>query len=286
MKKSISIVTAFFDIGKASWNAQNGKENRLARTADTYFDYFNKLAQLENEIIVFTSHEYEKRILELREGRPTKVITLDLFSKFKHTLSKISSIQLSEEYKNKIRPQEAVNPECWSEKYVLVTNLKYYFVHKAIESGLVSNELVAWVDFGYCRKNKTTYGIKNWYHPFDENKIHLFTIRDDFKIEPLDIVVGRALRNEVFIAGSPIVGSQNLWRRFYLITSEIQRRYLKIGIVDDDQGTLLIAATENPELVDLHFLGKMKWFYALRLFHKGSSINYLTRIKLLLGIAK
>ncbi|MEX6318707.1 WlaTC/HtrL family glycosyltransferase [Providencia huaxiensis] len=128
--------------------------------------------------------------------------------------------------------------------------------------------------------------MKNWYHPFDENKIHLFTIRDDFKIEPLDIVVGRALRNEVFIAGSPIVGSQNLWRRFYLITSEIQRRYLKSGIVDDDQGTLLIAATENPKFIDLHFLGKMKWFYALRLFHKGSSINYLTRFKLLLGIAK
>ncbi|MEX6318706.1 WlaTC/HtrL family glycosyltransferase [Providencia huaxiensis] len=65
---------------RLSWNAQNGKENRLARTADTYFDYFNKLAQLENEIIVFTSREHEKRILELQKAEPTKVITLDFIS--------------------------------------------------------------------------------------------------------------------------------------------------------------------------------------------------------------
>ncbi|MBP6121897.1 MULTISPECIES: WlaTC/HtrL family glycosyltransferase [Providencia] len=286
MNKSITIVTAFFDIGRSHWNKSNGKENRLERTADIYLEYFNKLAQLDNEMIVFTSNEYEKKILEIRKGKPTKIIILDILQKFKHTLKKIARIQASDGFKSRIRPQEAVNPECWSEKYVLVTNLKNYFVNKAIEQGFVSNELVAWVDFGYCRKNKTTYGIKNWYHPFDKNKIHLFTIRDDFKIEPLDLVVERALKNEVFIAGTPIIGTKSKWQEFYRVTSEIQDRFLKKGIVDDDQGVLLIAATENPVLIDLHFAGKMKWFYAFRLFNKGSTANYLTRLKLILGILK
>lgn len=286
MQRSITIVTAFFDIGKGEWNKNQGKEDRLERTIDTYFEYFSKLAKLNNEMVVFTSKEHEKRVLALRAGKPTKVALLDLPHKFKHTLKKISMIQASEEYKNRIRPEEAVNPECWSEKYVLVTNLKYYFVHKAIELGLASNEFVAWVDFGYCRKNKSTYGIKNWFHPFNRDKVHLFTIRDDFKIEPLSLVIDRALKNEVFITGSSVVATKDKWVEFYKITLEIQHRFMKKGIVDDDQGTLLVAATENPGLIELHFAGKMKWFHMFRIFNKGSTVNYLTRLKLILGIGK
>ncbi|EJD6669270.1 hypothetical protein NQ837_000286 [Providencia rettgeri] len=286
MNKSISIVTAFFDIGKGDWNKQHGKENRLERSTDIYFEYFSLLAKLDNEMVVFTSHEHEKKVLELREGRPTQVIILDFNHKFKHTLKKIAAIQNSDSYKARIRPEEAVNPECWSPEYVLVNNLKYYFLNRAISSGFCSNDLVAWVDFGYCRKNKTTYGITHWYHPFDKEKIHFFTVRNDFKVEPLDVAVSRALRNEVFIGGSSIVAEKSKWNVFYKITSEIQLRFMKQGIVDDDQGTLLIATTENRELFELHSGKKRKWFYMFRLFNKGSTVSYLTRLKLLLGIVK
>lgn len=48
---SITIVTAFFDIGRGDWSVENGHPNYLQRSNEKYFKYFSNLAQLENEMI-------------------------------------------------------------------------------------------------------------------------------------------------------------------------------------------------------------------------------------------
>ena len=50
--KTISIVTAFFDIGRGEIG--EGYPDYLRRTNDTYFEHFSRLAVLENEMVVFT----------------------------------------------------------------------------------------------------------------------------------------------------------------------------------------------------------------------------------------
>lgn len=175
MKKSITIVTAFFDIGRGNWGQQTSKTtDRLKRTNDTYFSYFIRLAKLENKLVVFTSSDLEEKILSLRKGLPTKVVVIDLEKKFKFTLKKILQIQQSESFKKLISPELLKNPEYWSPEYVLINNLKPFFVKRAIELGFTDNQLVSWVDFGYIRNGKTLYGVKEWYHPFNEKKIHFF----------------------------------------------------------------------------------------------------------------
>lgn len=172
MNKSITIVTAFFDIGRGNWKKRNNSSEKFDRANETYFSYFKRLAKLENNVIIFTSPDLKEKILSLRDGKPTHIITLDIHKKFKFILKKISNIQNSTLFKELIDPSLINNPEYWSKEYVLVTNLKVFFVKKAIEMQLIDSELVAWIDFGYIRNNKTLYGVSDWYHPFSKDKVH------------------------------------------------------------------------------------------------------------------
>lgn len=286
MNQSTTIITAYFDIGRGEWNSSHGYSDRLERTTDTYFDYFNKLAKLDNKMIVFTSSNFKEKVLEIRKGKPTHVITIDIHKKFKYITKKIASIQNSEQFKKLIKPEQQKNPEYWSPEYVLVTNLKAYFVNKAITLGLVDNERIAWVDFGYIRKEKILYGLIKWNHPFDKEKIHFFSIKDGLNLADKDEVMKQALENDTYIIGGIIVATKERWDQLYRLATEVQKNLLSSGIIDDDQGVFLICASKESNLVKLHYLGYMEWFNVFKLFHKGSKINYLTRLAILLKLVK
>ncbi|MBD5709322.1 WlaTC/HtrL family glycosyltransferase, partial [Citrobacter freundii] len=55
MNSSITIVTAFFDIGRGDWTSNKGFSPHLERTADTYIQYFENLSKLDNDMVIFTS---------------------------------------------------------------------------------------------------------------------------------------------------------------------------------------------------------------------------------------
>lgn len=282
MNNSITIITAFFDIGRGNWNAKSGRSDRLERTADTYFEHFQRLAKLDNKIIVFTSPDLEDKILKLREGKPTHIITINLHQKFKFIIEKISSIQHSDSFKSLIKTDQVQNPEYWSAEYVLINNLKPYFIHKAIKSGLTGQELIAWVDFGYIRREKTRYGLVKWAHPFDRSKVHLFSIKKDLDLQNEQAVMDKVINNETYIIGGVIVATKEKWIEFYQLVFQIQKKLIQSGVIDDDQGVFLICASQKPSLFKLNYLGHMEWFKVFRLFNKGSKVNYLTRLKILL----
>lgn len=52
MNKKITIVTAFFDIGR-KLDGGKGFPDYLFRTPDSYINYFKYLALLNNEMIIF-----------------------------------------------------------------------------------------------------------------------------------------------------------------------------------------------------------------------------------------
>ncbi|HIB9009040.1 TPA: WlaTC/HtrL family glycosyltransferase, partial [Citrobacter braakii] len=106
MKSSTTIVTAYFDIGRGEWTVNKGFREKLSRSSDVYFDYFKRLAALENEMVIFTSSEFEDRVAEIRKGKPTKIITIDLGKKFKHINNKIRQIQQDDTFKNKLETRQ------------------------------------------------------------------------------------------------------------------------------------------------------------------------------------
>ena len=128
----ITIVTAFFDIGRGDWTPDKGLPHYLQRTTDTYLERFANMAKLDNDMVVFTSPDLVEKIEKLREGKPTKVIQKDfstLASKLKNEITRVQSLQ---KYQEMINPRQVKNPEYWNADYVLVNLLKSSFITIAI----------------------------------------------------------------------------------------------------------------------------------------------------------
>ena len=274
----ITIVTAFFDIGRGDWTEDKGHPSYLKRSNEQYFQYFENLALLENKLIIFTSEQYKAKVRQIRGDKPTEIITLDIHEIFSDYLIQIEQIQKSDKFISQVKESQLRNPEYWSPEYVLITNLKSYFVNFAINSHLVATEQVAWVDFGYCRDIAVTNNIVEWVKIFEPNKIHLFTIKKNYPVT-MESVKEVIFSNRVFIIGGAIVGSQDVWIKFSKIILDCQKELLESGIVDDDQGVFMMALYKAPDLFKLNYLGKNKWFDLFKRYDQTSKFNIIQKIK-------
>jgi len=279
MNSSITIVTAFFDIGRGSWTSNKGFSPHLERTSDTYIQYFKNLAKLDNKMIIFTSSDLKTKVEEIRAGKETTVIVIDINKKFKHIRKRIDEIQKKPEFRSRLETDQLINPEYWSPDYVLVCNLKSYFIKKAIDLKLVNSDMVAWVDFGYCRTPEVTNGLSQWDYPFDKNKVNLFTIKRGLNVKSINQVFENMINNRSFIIGGAIVATQEKWQEFYKLVCHCQIKTLKNDIVDDDQGIFIMCYHYNPKLIKLNYLGKNRWFYLFRIFGKKDFITFFRRLK-------
>ena len=72
MSNEISIVTFFFDTGRSEWTPDKGFPHYLHRTVDTYFERFGYMAQLDNEMIIYTHPNLVDRVAALRKGKEDK----------------------------------------------------------------------------------------------------------------------------------------------------------------------------------------------------------------------
>ncbi|EEC2537148.1 protein YibB, partial [Salmonella enterica] len=260
MTTSITLVTAYFDIGRSQWTSQNGFAPRIERTTDNYMTWFSNLAQLENSMVIFTSPDLKPRIEEIRRGKSTTIVTLDFNKKFHHIRSRIASIQSDITFKLRTPIEQRGNPEYLSADYVLLCNLKTYFVNRAIRQGVIKDDMAAWIDFGYCRDTDTTNGIKKWSWPFNKEKMHLFTIRRGLKLETLESVFNCMSSNRVYIIGGVLVGTLEKWQEFYRLVWCCQKKVLRENTVDDDQGIFLMCYYYRPDMIKLNYLGKNRWF--------------------------
>lgn len=102
MNSSITIVTAFFDIGRGNWTSDKGFSPHLERTSDTYIEYFKNLSELDNDMVIFTSSVLKPKIEKIRNGKRTIVISLDINNKLQHIKKRISQIQKDDEFRNKL----------------------------------------------------------------------------------------------------------------------------------------------------------------------------------------
>ena len=98
----ITIVTAFFDIGRGEWSPDKGLPHYLQRTTQTYLDRFSHMAKLENPMVVYTSKDMVKDIQFLRQDRPTDIFTIDFPNSFQKLRDEITRVQKDSVYQSKI----------------------------------------------------------------------------------------------------------------------------------------------------------------------------------------
>lgn len=257
----ITIVTAFFDIGRGDWTPDKGLPHYLQRTTQTYLERFGHLAKLENDMVVYTSKDMVKEIEFLRQDRPTQILTVDFKKSFTELRQKITDVQKSPEYQSKINPMQVKNPEYWNADYVLVNALKSSFVNKALD--LIKTDLIAWLDFGYCRSESTLNGVKKWKYSFDKNKIHFFNIKEWKEGTYIQDVIAN---NDVHITGPCIVAGRELWPKLEAMVHHGVNELLNNNLIDDDQTLLLMSYLMKPELFELHPVSNSDWFIAFKDF--------------------
>lgn len=264
----ITIVTAFFDIGRGDWSPDKGLPHYLQRTNQTYLERFGHMAKLENDMVVYTSKEFVDDIKFLRQNRPTQIFTLDFQNSFKKLREEVQNIQRNPEYQAKINPMQVKNPEYWNSDYVVVNALKSAFVNKAIQANCIDTDLVAWLDFGYCRDENTLNGVRFWEYPFNKEKIHFFNIKDWVEGTFIQDVIAN---NDVHITGPCIVADKKLWPALQHLVNHSIEELLKSNLIDDDQTLLLMSYLSKPELFELHRVSNQDWFVAFRDYYDADT---------------
>ena len=251
----ITIVTAFFDIGRGDWSPDKGLPHYLQRTTQTYLERFSHMAKLENDMVVYTSKDMVDEIRRLRQDKPTQILTVDFKNSFKNLREEIDKIQKSSSYQSKINPSQVKNPEYWNADYVLVNLLKSSFVNRALD--VIKTDLVAWLDFGYCRDESTRNGVKRWQYPFDKDKIHFFNLKDWKEGTFIENVISN---NDVHITGPCIVAGRTMWPVLEKLVHHNVNELLSNNLIDDDQTLLLMSYLQSPNHFELHKVSEHDWF--------------------------
>lgn len=257
-----TIVTAFFDIGRGNWT--NGP-SYLKRTTDDYFNYFNRLLKLDNQIILFTTSDMAPRIT------PQDNLIVYYFDHWKTLFPKIAysvkEIQTNPRFLKNV--QQPWNPEYWSTDYIMVNFLKTFFVEYAISNVPDISDMVAWIDFGYAKEERHV-PVTSWEYDFDPEKIHLFSIKQNV---PLRIdIMGIIATNDVFIQGCHVVAHKKHWKWFHMDMIKYMEYLINWEIIDDDQTLLLLCYIMNPEKYEIHYIDPKDWFVMFSQFNNVKAL--------------
>lgn len=256
----ITIVTAFFDIGRADWSA-------YARSVDRYFKNFARLCLLENDVILFTESKHRARLAPLQSRKPNLTVYYDddLFTRHEDLLAAISRVQQLPAYRQGLN--DPTCPEYNSPKYVLVNYLKSQFCVEAIQRSRPASDTVAWIDFGYLRKNRFLPRSLRWDYDFGD-KIRMF------RLQPIDGEIDwvHAIKNNtVYIQGCHLVAPQAKWPLMARLMEESFQRLLAQDLMDDDQTLLLmscLSAPEHFEVLPAELDARLSWFFIFRKFNR------------------
>ena len=259
----ITIVTAFFNIGRGNL-PQTIHGRRIPeyqhRDVDKYFEYFNNLAKIKNDMVVYTTKEFKDRVIEARMSHGnnnTEVVILDsyLIDKTYNPKDLIQSVMDSKDFISKVRDPEKI--EYWNADYILVNLFKSFYVLDAINSGYTKNELVAWIDFGYCRSDTTIPFDEVWSYQFDKDKIHIFNMEDIDKKRSIESIV---YSGDVYIQGCHIVAGKDQWGVLKDLMTSSFDSLIRRGLSDDDQTILLMSYLSSPDNFILRNNSKSDWF--------------------------
>ncbi|MGO5441871.1 WlaTC/HtrL family glycosyltransferase [Megamonas funiformis] len=246
----ITIVTAYFNIGREKWKGYERGDNK-------YVNYFDFWAKIKNNIIVYTDKNLVNKVYEIREKyglkEKTKVIVINnlydidvlLYNRMKEVME--NEISLNFHFHKEIK-----RPEAWNVEYNYVTFLKYYFVNKAVIDFNL-NGLVSWLDFGFNHGGDLGLTDTNdfnfcWQYNFSK-KIHLFAVKKIEEKRPIFDII----RNlDTYIMGGIMVAPSYMWGDFYNLARQSIISLLDCGFCDDDQTIALMAYYKNPDLFEIH----------------------------------
>jgi protein YibB len=273
----ISIVTAFFDIGRHAWGNSNRIDQRHKRNVDVYLSYFSNLSKIKNQIIIFIDENLAQKVLDIRKAYGLADKTVIFTSKHFFLADEILKItqRIQEIMNGKFHDYvwTKSSPEYNEPKYVLVNTFKSFFAAYAIEKKIVTSPQVAWIDFGYCRDNDRFDSNIPWRFNA-QNKMNLFyilTLND----EPIFTIVKEG---DVYFQGGHLIGDLSNWLDFRREIDISLSSLMDCGFIDDDQTLILMAYRRNPSSYIIHPVDSKDWFVIFKYFN-SSTLTPLTEVR-------
>jgi len=234
MDNKITLVTAFFDIGREKFKF-------IPRDKEKYFEYFKRWARMQNELVFVCENQvFADRVLEIRDEfnlkDKTHVILIDNIENIEpELLFELKKVESSQEFKN-FRIEEATENNAM---YNYVVFLKFYCLKIAKEKGYIKTKYCSWIDFGFEHggevfEDENDYNFE-WEFDFGD-KINLFRLPYEEKRPIFEVC--RTIHPDSMTAGTFVVPNKKI-DFFY---DEIKKLYFnlaELGLMDDDQLYLL-----------------------------------------------
>ncbi len=266
MSKEITLVTAFFNIGRENYKA-------IPRPDSKYMKDFEGWARLKNNLIVYTQPQMKDLILNIRDkfGLKDKTIIVeieDLYSIEPEILEKMRSIS-----KNKYFLDFRYLPHATSNipEYSYLMLLKSYFVKDAVERCLATDQ-IAWIDFGFNHGGDLYTDPEEfdfeWTYDF-EKKIYYFYYKK-YDDRPIFEIVRRL---SDCIMGCMIIIPASLANDLWLLNKNAMITLNDVGLIDDDQLIHLMSYRKNPKIFNLI---ESEWFLPLKTY--GG--DHLTKLRI------
>lgn len=253
--KEVTIVTAFFDIGRAEFD-------NFPRTNQQYLDYFKVWGKMKNNLVVYTYKEMAKEVRKIREEfgllDRTTVIEIENENEIEpEILEKMKVVSKQEDFLNFRYYRNAVSNRY---KYDYVMLLKYWCLADAVKKGYAKG-MIAWIDFGFnhgdtCYTKPEEFSFL-WNTNLKEDRIHLFALRQIDKRSTFRSVM---LLNDC-IMGCLLILPDFLCEGFWNLIKDSMKSLLRLGFIDDDQLLLLMAYREKESIFEIHV---SNWFMPLK----------------------
>lgn len=264
MNDKITLVTAFFNIGRENFKA-------IPRSDDKYFKYFEFWARLRNDLIVYTQPNCVDIILNIRQKfglkDNTKIIPIgNIYDIEPDIYNRMAEISSNSWFKDlRILPNATSNIAEYS--YLML--LKTYFLKDAVSRGLTCDQ-VAWIDFGFNHggslyANPEEFDFE-WRYSFNR-KIYFFYY-EKYDSKPIFEIVRRL---SDCIMGCLIVSNSELCEELWQLNRHAMMTLNEVGLIDDDQLLHLMSYRSNPNLFELK---KSEWFLPLKEY--GGEKNLVT----------
>jgi len=284
----ITIVTAFFDIGRGFW------ANKYKRTTKFYIQSFLNYLDYPYKIICYVDDRCIDYILEHYTRSPHRCVTfipinlkwLEHNIQAWKQLPKDREIMQSSRYrefidhrKNIVYPNGVppgkvgikVFPENEIPEYNAINHAKIDFINHAIKNGYIDTSITCWCDFGYFgtqhQNDKSTFPKDTLDKSrFSRDRITFF-IQKEITEQDTDPRYMLICTPELF-TGTFWGGPTNLMERLQGLYHECVEELYSVKISDDDQHIYLRCCLKDSNIFDLKLNATDEWPKGLLFFEK------------------
>jgi hypothetical protein len=285
--EDITIVTAFFDIGRGFWTNPCKRTTKFyIQSFLNYLDYpYKMVCYVDDRCIDYVLEHYCRSSHINKTFIPINVKWLENNIHSWKQLHRDQEIMKSPRYreyidhrKNIMYPNGAPPdfkhkyfPENEVPEYNAINHAKIDFIMNAIQNGYIDSPITCWCDFGYFgtqhQNIKTTFPT----NILDKNKFSpdriTFFLRKSIVEQDTDPLYMLVCTPDIF-TGTFWGGPTELMAQLQMLYHDSVEDLYSVDISDDDQHIYLRCCLKNSDLFDLKLAALSEWPKGLLYFQK------------------